>query len=61
MLLLGAEQFSRECHIYFGLHDTPLDWLYNNYFLLAAIFVLLGSLAFNQQYRTVTRSSFLLG
>ena len=37
MLLLGAEQFSSECHIYFGLHDTPLDWLYNNYFSIFTI------------------------
>ena len=32
MLLLGAEEFSRECHIYFGLHHTSLDWPYNSYF-----------------------------
>lgn len=44
MVLLGAEQFSFECLIYFSLHDTPLYWLYNYYFLLAAICVLLGSL-----------------
>ena len=38
-------------------HLLGFDWLCNNYFLLAANCVLLGSLAFDQQCRRSTQFS----